>query len=192
MLRAPSRSATEPPLAMASPPSALISATTSFAAWLEPPLPSTAAPRSFTTTRAPRRASSSAWALPSPPPAPVTIATFPSKLTAMTSSSGGSASADRRPGREWRPALSSAGRCSSVVTMESPGSSADAAVLRRERDLYLRLLDLGHEVTLAPFLKDALGLLVEITGAQEGYLELYDDDDQPENPRWWMAHGLSD
>ena len=55
----------------------------------------------------------------------------------------------------------------------------DAAVLRRERDLYLRLLELGHESTLAPFLKDALALLVEITGAQEGYLELYDDDDEP-------------
>jgi len=55
--------------------------------------------------------------------------------------------------------------------MDVPGGSpADAAVLRRERDLYLRLLDLGHETTLAPFLKDALGLLVEITGAQEGYL----------------------
>src|SRR5262249_412668 len=36
-----------------------------------------------------------------------------------------------------------------------------------------------------------LGLLVEITAAQEGYLELYDDDDLPENPRWWIAHGLS-
>jgi Nif-specific regulatory protein len=68
----------------------------------------------------------------------------------------------------------------------------DAAVLRRERDLYLRLLELGHEVTLAPFLKDALAVLVEITGAQEGYLELYDDDDEPtEAPQWWMAHGLS-
>src|SRR5215831_17538918 len=84
MLRAPSRSLTEPPLAMASPPSALIFATTSCAALLEPPLPSTAPPRSFTTTRAPRRASSSAWARPRPPPAPVTIATLPSKLTAMT------------------------------------------------------------------------------------------------------------
>jgi DNA-binding NtrC family response regulator len=68
----------------------------------------------------------------------------------------------------------------------------DAAVLRRERDLYLRLLELGHESTLAPFLKDALALLVEITGAQEGYLELYDDDDEPsEGPQWWIAHGLS-
>jgi len=76
--------------------------------------------------------------------------------------------------------------------MDTPAPShTDAAVLRRERDLYLRLLDLGHEVTLEPFLAEALGLLVEITGAQEGYLELYDDDDQPESPRWWIAHGLS-
>src|SRR5262245_1847520 len=67
----------------------------------------------------------------------------------------------------------------------------DAAVLRRERDLYLRLLELGHEVTLAPFLKEALALLVEITRAQEGYLELYDDEEPSEGPQWWMAHGLS-
>src|SRR5262245_50434971 len=67
----------------------------------------------------------------------------------------------------------------------------DAAVLRRERDLYLRLLELGHEVTLAPFLKDALAVLVEITGAQEGYLELYDDDEPNEGPQRWIAHGLS-
>src|SRR4029450_11509321 len=68
----------------------------------------------------------------------------------------------------------------------------DVAVLRRERDLYLRLLELGNEVTRARFLKDALAVLVEITGAQEGYLELYDDDDEPtEAPQWWRAHGLS-
>src|SRR5262249_51567159 len=77
------------------------------------------------------------------------------------------------------------------MAMDPTGSNADAAVLRRERDLYPRLLDLGHETTLAPFLKDALGLLVEITGAQEGYLELYDDDDPPDRPRWWIAHGLT-
>jgi Nif-specific regulatory protein len=71
-------------------------------------------------------------------------------------------------------------------------AQADHGVLRRERDLYLRLLELAHGTTLAPFLKDALALLVEITGAHEGYLELYDDDDEPSAaPRWWMAHGLT-
>src|SRR5690242_13635633 len=42
------------------------------------PNPDTSAPKSFTTTRAPRSARSSAYARPSPRPAPVTTATFPS------------------------------------------------------------------------------------------------------------------
>ncbi|MPM37231.1 hypothetical protein SDC9_83838 [bioreactor metagenome] len=68
---------------MASPPAARISATTASAAVTEPPLPSTAPPRSFTTTLAPRAASASACCLPRPPPAPVTIATLPSKRIAI-------------------------------------------------------------------------------------------------------------
>src|SRR4029453_4927889 len=88
MLCAPSRSLTEPPLAIASPPAALISATAPSPALLEPPLPSTAPPRSFTTTLAPRRASSSACDRPSPPPAPVTMATFPSNRMAMVGPPG--------------------------------------------------------------------------------------------------------
>src|SRR5437764_1476263 len=43
------------------------------------PNPDTSVPRSFTTTRAPRSARSSTYARPSPRPAPVTTATFPSK-----------------------------------------------------------------------------------------------------------------
>jgi DNA-binding NtrC family response regulator len=68
---------------------------------------------------------------------------------------------------------------------------ADAAGLQRERDLYLRLLELGHQTTLAPFLQQALALLVDLTAAKEAYLELYDDEDRPEGPRWWTARGLS-
>src|SRR5215831_17091276 len=75
----PASSVTDEPLAIASPPNALISATTLAAASDEPPEPSTAPPRSLTTTLQPRRASSSACWRPRPPPAPVTIATFPSK-----------------------------------------------------------------------------------------------------------------
>jgi DNA-binding NtrC family response regulator len=69
---------------------------------------------------------------------------------------------------------------------------ADPVGLRRERDLYLRLLELGQETTLVPFLQEALGLLVDVTDAEEAYLELYDDEDRPEGPRWWTARGLSD
>ena len=73
-----SKSATLAPWAMASPPAASISATTASEASLPPPLPSTDPPRSLTTTLAPRAASWMAWLLPSPLPAPVTIATCPS------------------------------------------------------------------------------------------------------------------
>src|SRR5438309_3995447 len=74
MLSPPSTVETLSWLATATPPAARISATT-FAAGEESP------PRSLTTTRAPRRASSSAWQRPSPRPAPVTIATSPSNLS---------------------------------------------------------------------------------------------------------------
>ena len=75
---------------------------------------------------------------------------------------------------------------------EQRADVADAAELRRERDLYLRLLELGHETNLAPFLQEALALLAEVTGAQEAYLELHDDaEGAPEGPRWWSARGLS-
>src|SRR6185437_10872533 len=79
----PASSLTEAPLAMASPPAALISATTFSAASELPPVPSSAPPRSLTTTLAPRRASSRAWQRPSPPPAPVTMATLPAKEMVM-------------------------------------------------------------------------------------------------------------
>lgn len=71
------------------------------------------------------------------------------------------------------------------------GAPDDVVLLERERDLYLRLLELGHATTVTPFLREALGLLVDLTGAREGYIELYQDDDPPEAPRWSMAHGLT-
>ena len=63
--------------------------------------------------------------------------------------------------------------------------------LRRERDLYLRLLNLGSQSELEPFLSDALALIVEITQARQGYIELTDQMIESEEPGWWMAHGCS-
>jgi Nif-specific regulatory protein len=63
--------------------------------------------------------------------------------------------------------------------------------LRRERDLYLRLLDLGALTEIKSFLADALSLVVELTGAQNGYLELRDPSDGDEHARWWLSHGFS-
>ena len=59
-------------------------------------------------------------------------------------------------------------------------------------DLCLRLLSLGHVEEIVPFLRGALQLIVEVTQAQHGYLELHQDDDSSDAPRWWIAHGLSD
>jgi transcriptional regulator with GAF, ATPase, and Fis domain len=70
------------------------------------------------------------------------------------------------------------------------GDAAELVSLRRERDLYRRLLELGHQTDLAPFLSDALALIVEVADARQGYLELHDDENAA-NPRWWIAHNLS-
>jgi Nif-specific regulatory protein len=49
------------------------------------------------------------------------------------------------------------------------------AALTQERDFYRRLLDLGTQVEIEPFLADVLGLMVEVTDAKRGYIEIQDD-----------------
>ena len=78
-----SKSATSDPLASASPPMAVISSTTSCAGPELAPTPAPDVPRSFTTTLAPWRASSSACSRPRPRPAPVTMAMRPSQMPVM-------------------------------------------------------------------------------------------------------------
>jgi Nif-specific regulatory protein len=63
--------------------------------------------------------------------------------------------------------------------------------LRRERDLYLALLELNRRRTLRPALEETLGMVVSATSADQGYLELYDDDDHLGAPRWSIARGCS-
>jgi len=62
--------------------------------------------------------------------------------------------------------------------------------LASERDFYRRLLDLGSQSELVPLLDQALALIVEVTGATTGYLELYDDD--AAQPRFWRGYRLTD
>jgi len=78
-------------------------------------------------------------------------------------------------------ALVSLGR---MMTSETP----DVALLQRECDLYRRLLDLGRCDEPEAFLREALALFVEVTGAREGYLELHDD---VRGRRWSDARGLT-
>jgi transcriptional regulator with GAF, ATPase, and Fis domain len=68
--------------------------------------------------------------------------------------------------------------------------STDTERLRRERDLYLRLLQLGQQTEPMPFLRDALALIVELTGARRAYLEL--DDGHDGGTPWSIAHELSE
>jgi Nif-specific regulatory protein len=63
----------------------------------------------------------------------------------------------------------------------------------RERDFYLGLLDLDTAGEIEPFLRDALACIVELTSAQQAYLEIHDEQDGSDaGGHWWMAHGCSD
>ena len=64
--------------------------------------------------------------------------------------------------------------------------------LKLERDLYRRLLGLGNQTDLQPFLEEALSLIVSLTGAKDGYLAIYGDEDSADRPRWWISKGFSD
>lgn len=65
---------------------------------------------------------------------------------------------------------------------------ADRVQIRQERDLYRRLLTLGDQTDLDPFLKEALELMVEVSGAALGYLEVRDPEAEE---AWSLAHGFS-
>src|SRR6185295_886186 len=66
---------------------------------------------------------------------------------------------------------------------ESNQAALDAAI--HERDLYRRLLELGSQDEIEPFLDEALRFVCEIADANEGYLELRAPDDGEPEPRWW-------
>jgi len=69
---------------------------------------------------------------------------------------------------------------------------ADGELIRLERDLYLRLLNLGSLNELEPFLEQALKLVTEVASAHQGYLELSDEKGSGNAPRWWAAHGFGE
>lgn len=66
------------------------------------------------------------------------------------------------------------------------------ARIQQERDLYLRILDLGGQTELEPFLEEALALIVEVTGARQGYLELRDVERDDSDADWWRSRGCSE
>jgi Nif-specific regulatory protein len=74
--------------------------------------------------------------------------------------------------------------------MDQDSGHCDVEKLRLERNLYLRLLELGAETELEPFLEEALALVVEIAGAEQGYLELEGASHDGEQV-WSTSHGFS-
>jgi Nif-specific regulatory protein len=63
--------------------------------------------------------------------------------------------------------------------------------LRLERDLYLGLLNLDEATLPEQFIEQALKLVVQIVGAERGYLELADPGSST-NKDWWTAAGWSE
>jgi GAF domain-containing protein len=68
-------------------------------------------------------------------------------------------------------------------------SREDTARVRLERDLFLRLLELGAREELRPFLADALALIVSAVGASKGYIELSPSQGDGA-PRFFIASGF--
>ena len=63
--------------------------------------------------------------------------------------------------------------------------------MKRERDLYRALLELGGQERLEPLLEHALALVVDVTGASQGYLEVRDASSDDNAATWWMGHACS-
>ena len=76
--------------------------------------------------------------------------------------------------------------------MAPPTRSDELERTSQERDLYLRLLSVGSQTEVERFLEEALSLVVDLAGAQRGYIELRDDRGDSGDTAWWMAHGCSD
>ncbi len=73
--------------------------------------------------------------------------------------------------------------------MSSSIGKSEYEKLKEERDLYVGLLGLSDREQPEPFLDEALGLIVQVLGADQGYLEVFDPN---EGPTWWRAAGCSD
>jgi Nif-specific regulatory protein len=87
------------------------------------------------------------------------------------------------PARVERDASISTDEPPILVLMSATGPA-------NERDFYRRLLDLGGQREIEPLLDQALALIVEVTSASTGYIELYDEESS--EPRFWQGYRCSD
>jgi len=66
--------------------------------------------------------------------------------------------------------------------------ASESDTIRRERDLYLGLLRLGRQQDVQSFLEAALALIVELTDARCGYIEISTDAPDGTPHEWWISH----
>ncbi len=64
--------------------------------------------------------------------------------------------------------------------------------VEQERDFYRKMLELGQAREIRPFLEEALALIVQMTGARRGYVELMADPEAGSDAAFWVAHGCED
>lgn len=69
---------------------------------------------------------------------------------------------------------------------------AEGERLVRERDYYRGLVQLAVRDDIEGLLDEALGLLVQLSGARRGYVELFDDEPSGDRPRLSVARGCYD
>jgi Nif-specific regulatory protein len=100
------------------------------------------------------------------------------------------------PGKAGTPATpshaDSAERANDPESPESPENHDVGPRVRQERDFYRKVLELGQTEEIKPFLADALALIVQITGARRGYVELTSDPDARGQPPFYVAYGCQD
>ncbi len=70
--------------------------------------------------------------------------------------------------------------------MSEPGDASEIERLAHERDLYRHILELDSKRDLEELLAGALALVVGVTGALHGYLEVREGERS-----WWIAHDCS-
>ncbi len=68
----------------------------------------------------------------------------------------------------------------------------EVASLKRERDLYRQLLELGLQDDPETFLEKALSLFIDAAGARRGCLELRDPADDAEKSTFFIVRGMED
>ncbi|MEN8159711.1 MAG: sigma-54-dependent Fis family transcriptional regulator [Myxococcota bacterium] len=74
----------------------------------------------------------------------------------------------------------------------SEPTSDELGRVKRERDLFRALLELGSQERLEPLLEHALALVVSVTGASQGYIEVRDPSGEENEATWWLGHACSD